>query len=279
QLEDIYTLVNEGKWTFDKYGELAVAALSDLDGDGTMGKDDRYGMIGISKYMHCSLVQAADVMYVSKDADNYPVYSMTTDEKFVDVFGKIIDICNDNNAWFYTADGTNDSPAIHNMFRNDQGLFLTTMFYLIESLRDMESEFGIIPFPKYDEAQSNYISRVSFFDTSIIPVTVEDASRASIILEALSCESHNAVIPAYYDIALKSKYARDEESSAMIDIILDNRVLDFGDTYFCETIRDGFVVGMFQNSNRDIVSSAKQREKVVNKTIDKMIEAYKLIEE
>lgn len=277
-LEDIYTLVDEGRWTFDKYGEYGSAVLLDLNGNGRMDPNDQWGMLGVAKYLHCSLIQATGVMYISKDEDGYPVYDMATNEKFINVFEKIFQICNDNGAWYLTNDGDNESATYHNMFRNNQGLFLTTMFYLIESLRDMESQFGVIPFPKYDEAQENYITRVSFFDTSVIPVTVADIDRASIVLEALTCESHNIVIPAYYEIALKSKYTRDEESQRMIDIILSSRVLDFGDTYLQSELRDGFVAPMFINNNHDIVSAASKYQKTFDKRLEKMIEAYEVLE-
>lgn len=271
----LYTIVDEGKWTFDKFGEIAATATSDIDGDGKFTEADRYGMLGVAKYMQCSLIQAGDAMYVSKDDNNYPVYDMTTNEHFVNVFEKVFAICNESGAWYKSSDGSNEAPTYHSMFREDKGLFLTTMFQLVESLRDMESDFGIVPFPKYDEKQENHITRVSFFDTSVIPVTVPDKECSSIILEALTCESRNVVIPAYYDICLKSKYSRDADSSRMIDIILDNRVIDFGDTYFQSSIRDGFVVSAFINNNKtSMISAAAKYQKMVDKTLSKMNEAF-----
>ena len=55
--------------------------------------------------------------------------------------------------------------------------------------------------------------------------------KTGLILEALVYESRYTLLPAYYDINLKSKMARDEESSAMIDIILDSRLYDLGELY------------------------------------------------
>jgi hypothetical protein len=97
---------------------------------------------------------------------------------------------------------------------------------------------------------------------------------SSIVLEALTCESFNSVIPAYKDVALKSKFARDEDSSDMIDVILEHRIIDFGDSYFQGTIRDGFVAGMFVNDNHDLASAVKTRTKSTEKTLEKMITAY-----
>ena len=39
------------------------------------------------------------------------------------------------------------------------------------------------------------------------------------------------MVPAYYETALKTKYTRDDESIAMIDMIVDSRVFDLGYVY------------------------------------------------
>ena len=103
-LEDIYTLVDEGRWTFDKYGEYGSTVLLDLNGDGKMNADDQWGMLGVAKYLHCSLIQAADVMYISKDEEGYPVYDMATNEKFIEVFEKIFQICVKRNNFSLSID-------------------------------------------------------------------------------------------------------------------------------------------------------------------------------
>ncbi|MCR5682476.1 MAG: hypothetical protein K6G29_08520, partial [Clostridiales bacterium] len=187
--DSIYELVREGRWTFDRFGEMAGAATQDIDGDGSFTKDDQWGVLGCAKYLHCSFLPAGGAWYISKDENNLPVFTMSTDEHFQSVFEKIFAVLNDNNAWYKTTDDTNEAVAYHDQFRNGQGLFMVTLFYYIESLRDMDYDFGIVPFPKFDESQANYYGRISFFDTSVIPVTVPDSEMSSIVLEALTCES------------------------------------------------------------------------------------------
>ena len=97
---------------------------------------------------------------------------------------------------------------------------------------------------------------------------------SSIILEALTCASFNSVIPAYKDIALKSKFARDEDSSEMIDVIMEHRIVDFGDSFLVDSIRDSFVYQMFYNNNHDLASAVKSHTKMVEKLLDKMVKAY-----
>lgn len=275
-LEDIYTLVREGRWTYDKFGEMGSVVTRDVDGNGVYDSKDTWGILGVSKYLNCSLFQSGGLMYIDKDENNYPVYAATTNERFINAFDRIFALVIDNNAWYKTTDDSNEGTTYHNMFRAGQGLFLSTLFYYIESMREMEAEFGVIPYPKYDEAQEQYYSRVSFYDTAVIPTSAADVECSSIILEALTCESFNRVIPAYKEIALKSKYSRDEDSADMIDLLLDNRVIDLGDTYFCGNIRD-VINAMFMNDNRNLVSTMKANEKVIAKVVEKMVKEYEKV--
>jgi len=66
-----------------------------------------------------------------------------------------------------------------------------------------------------------------------IPKTVGDevADYVCMVLEALAAESSRALTPVYLDVALKNKYTRDENSAAMIDLIRENIVSDFGFQY------------------------------------------------
>ena len=59
-----------------------------------------------------------------------------------------------------------------------------------------------------------------------VPKTNSDLERTGIILEALARESSDTVIPAYYDVTLKNKLLRDDDSVKMLDIIFGNRKLD-----------------------------------------------------
>ena len=101
-------------------------------------------------------------------------------------------------------------------------------------LRTMETDFGILPPPKFDENQANYYAAVDAWCMSAVsvPITVEDKEKTGLILETLAYESRYTLLPAYYYINLKTKFARDEESREMIDIILTNRLYDLGDIYY-----------------------------------------------
>lgn len=103
---------------------------------------------------------------------------------------------------------------------NVAGLVRVTVF------RAMETDFGILPMPKFDKEQKEYFSIVSTgsANTISIPVTA-DAERSGAVIEALSAESHYILTPAFYDTVLKTKAARDDDSADMLDIIFANRHL------------------------------------------------------
>jgi len=136
----------------------------------------------------------------------------------------------------------------------------------------METDFGIIPYPKYDINQENYVSRVEYYMTMQLPITNPDHARAGVMLEALNSESAKTIIPAFYDIALKTKYARDDESSQMLDLIFSTLVVDIGDTTLCDKIRDSFMATMFEKNDRNLASKIESTEIIIQKFIDNIPE-------
>jgi hypothetical protein len=142
----------------------------------------------------------------------------------------------------------------------------------------MDSDFGILPLPKYDERQENYRSLVNPYTGVMlgIPKSVNDLDRTGMILEAISAESRYTLQPAYYDMNLKIKNTRDTDSEAMLDIIYDTRytlydiaeIYNFGD--FVGTIRRVPT----HDGNANYASQFEKFEAKMQKDIDKTIENY-----
>lgn len=277
-LDSPYELVNSGNWTLDKFNELALNASSDMDGDGKYGNKDRYGYLSSPKHVLPAFWIGAGAISIKKNNDDLPYFSLSGDEHFINVIQKIFESVHDNNVWFKNTEGANVSTATMNMFKNGQSLFSHSTFYFVEKMRDMETDFGIIPYPKYDENQQTYYSRVNFFDTFTVPVTNQNLEYTSIIIEALASASAKSVIPVYYDIALKSKISRDSDSEEMLDIIFKNRTMDLGDTVYTDQVRDGVFSSMFSNNNRNLVSKLESMENVTMKAINKTIDAFDVLD-
>jgi hypothetical protein len=139
----------------------------------------------------------------------------------------------------------------------------------------METDFGILPFPKFNEAQENYYSVVNPYTGVMlgIPQSAEDLNRVSIILEALAAESRYTLQPAYYDVALTRKYTRDEESEEMLDIIFGSRVYDIGGVYSFGNVFLDFIE-LSRNNDRNIMSFYERRIGHMERDIERVVEIF-----
>lgn len=274
QLDKPYDLVNNGSWTMDKMNEMMLAVLSDANGNGERDAEDIFGYLAAGKMVTPNFLIGAGERTLELNADGVPEFAMS-DSRFVSVFEKIFAITYDNEARFATAEDSDVPSECRNMFIGGHTLFCDCSFFWIAALRDMDTDFGIIPYPKYNEEQDDYCSRVSYFMPPVIPSTCVDTELLGAVLELCNYYAMLEVTPAYYEITLKGKYARDEESIAMLDLIFSHRVIDLGDTLFCADIRDGFIASMYKNNDRSLASTLESKVPAIEAKIAKMMEAIK----
>ena len=229
KLEDIYSLVRSGKWTIDKMTEMAAAVAKDLDSDGKMGYDDQFGLCSEPLNVYFSMV-GCGVQAAKRTGDE--VELDVKNEKFVDAFLKAVKLNKDYDYCLYANNvtGVTDAYAdvIDPAFVENRILFNYAGLVRVSHFRSMETDFGIVPVPKFDAAQKEYFTPISIGCGAfvMIPVTAPDLERTGAIIEMLSAESHYGLREAYYENAIRSKGARDEESKEMLDIIFANRVYD-----------------------------------------------------
>ncbi len=223
KMEYPYQLVKDGKWTFDTMIEMAKQVSDDLNGDGVYDENDKYGWVTSTGPLRC--VPTEQEFPLSTREGNTLKLSIGS-ERYIEMYDKLYGIIWDND--FATVLQKGDDAARTKLFTDGNVLFYNFSLADIASMRQMQDEFGILPSPKYDENQENYHT-VVFDNHSVmcVPMNVSDPERAGLILEALCYESMNLVTPAYYDIILQGKTARDDASNEMLDIICDSFQFDF----------------------------------------------------
>ena len=276
-LEGFYEMVKNGKWTIDKMTEFSKLTAKDLDGDGTMGEKDQWGNIGepLNTY---ALMVACDAIAVKKNKDDVPVFDVQN-EHFYDAFTKAVNLNRDDKVTmfcdnFKAADVWAD--IIDPAFTEGRVLFNTAGLVRVTVFRAMETDFGILPLPKYDESQKEYNSMISMGCANSIAIpTTANAERSGAIIEALSAESYYTLKPAYYDIVLKTKNARDDASSEMLDIIFENRIFDIAYMYDW-----GGLIGAINGLKTDgkISSTVDSKLKAAEKALEKTLTAYAELE-
>ena len=146
----------------------------------------------------------------------------------------------------------------------------------VSGLRDMEADFGIIPFPKYAEVDAGtvYYGYVSGGFPYIVPTTnVDRLDITSAFLEAAAYESYKTVMPQYYENVVLVKQTRDDDSAEMLTMMNENRVMDMYETYWLDSIYPATIQLMI-NKTKDIVSTFTEQEKVIDAAFAKAVEAF-----
>ena len=146
--------------------------------------------------------------------------------------------------------------------------------------RELEDEYGILPYPKWDEAQENYYTMSDGNHEALaVPKTVQNIEAVGTITEALCAESYKILVPAYYDVALKVKSTRDEQSIAMLDRIVDSRVFDFGFVYHASKGAAFLIQDLVNTNNSNFESTYAKKEKAITKHYNNVIEFFETYEE
>ena len=267
-----YTLVHEGRWTMERFAEMARAAQRDLTGDGTMGPNDQWGFMGQSHVYTLAFMNGMGARYIIKDADDLPVLNINT-EGFISRFLTAFDLLMEG----WVIDPTRpEVPGgiLEGMFLNNQGLFWAPLINGATALRAMDADFGILPFPKLNEQQEYHISSTGLPHVMAIPITTPDLERTGIILEALNAESRLTTRTVYFDTMLVNQIMnRDEQSAEMLDIIFGNRIYEPG-RFFWESHVSAPISQAMRDRNRDIVSIIEAREPAALAAIEAAIEAF-----
>jgi len=228
QVEDMYTVVDEGRWTIDYLNELIPDMYNDNNGDSLKDEEDRFGL-AINHYENCDMFWSAfDMTMISKDDDGWFEMDTTGKEKISNAFEKVFYLIRENPGTYDTIDTKGFSVA-RDMFAAGNALFaaLHLKYAETEQFRNMQDEYGILPIPKYDERQDNYYTYAhDQYTVFMVPKTVADPEMSGAVLEAMAYESYKTVQPTYYDIVLKGRYANDPQSRKMLDTITQNVKVD-----------------------------------------------------
>ncbi|MCL2774471.1 MAG: hypothetical protein FWD71_14155 [Oscillospiraceae bacterium] len=274
-LESPYDLVTNGQWTFDKMDEMGRTVAKDLNGDGKMTLTDDLWGLNYTGDTIMGIINSCGAKIAELDSQGIPQITIGTQvnlDKMQKIYTEMRDSTFSIDTLFKVGGGLTGLTDT-DIFADSRCLFLATATHQIPALRTMTVDFGIIPYPKWDAAQNNYIPCTAgdFYPVLSIPKTNADLDDTSIILEALSYEGKQSITPAYYDSLLKTKTARDEDSVAMIDDIFGNLSYDIGNMYNFGGILGTFGYNMSTNKSMNIVSTIDKSTGVWQKAIDDII--------
>ena len=239
ELADLYSIVEAGDWTFDKLIGITSNIYQDLNGNTERDSEDLYGMLFNHGIAFDTIWSAFDITIFSRDTEEGWFYLDVNEDRFYAILDKVIDY---GHRTVGTMIDPGDDKALQTTmaekFASGSALFMSNKLHVAEEeiLRNMQDEYGILPFPKYDDQQAGYYSFAhDQYLSFAIPAANPNPNTAAAVLEALSSYAYRDTVPAYLDLALKGKYMSDAKSREMIDLVISGFKIDSSWIY-CETL-------------------------------------------
>lgn len=277
-INNFYDLMEMGDWTFEAYISANDVVATSLDGDDLMNSlRDRWGTMGADDTIFM-MYAGAGLKLAHIDDDGYMVYDFG-DKTSINVMQEIFEDV--MYAEWYQNSYANPLDGEGGGFEEDLALFTPSLVKkAYVSLRDMETEYSVLPMPKYDSTQADYCSLVWLHHDSLlgIPSGVANPEMCAVILEALSYEGYYTVMPQLYDTLLYNRLAKSDAARRGFEIVFATRVFDPGQYWNAHSgLVDGknSILRLTGTGNSNIASvwetnksATEEQVKLVNEFID-----------
>ena len=261
KLEYPYELVRSGKWTIDRLNEYAKAGALQGSADSfepyNIDGDARYGFASHHDFP-LALIFGAGESFI--EVENGKAVFNADSERMFGIYDKIAALTAEKGA-YYNWDFNLPTNAATEFIKGRFVMCSETLGYL-SKLREMKESFGVLPVPKYDEAQEEYHSIIASWGTlmTTVPATASDPERTGIILDALAYDSYRNLREPYYNTYLTQKGVRNDDSAEMLEVIRKSR---------------GFAADIAFGWSSNIANSVKAQLKVGDASVASTIESLK----
>ncbi len=270
-LENPYELVRDGKWTLDavnRFTEAATNLNGDADFTWSATGNARYGFIGWDSVPESFWVAAG--LNTVEIVNGEPTFAADS-ERFYNVAEKIAKITSQEG---YIDLNISGADHYEQAFKTGRCLMILGQLKSASSvLRDMEYDYGVLPNPKYDEAQESY------FDYTpggmlVLPITNANPDKTAIIADAMAYYSFEKLLPVYYDSVLAYKGLRDSDSLEMLELVRQGLTMQPGTIYNWSSSLDTSIEKALINGDFAIASLVASAKSNVEASIAKTMEQF-----
>lgn len=229
-LEYPYNAVRKGSWTYETFYGYIANFGSDINGDGKLDENDRYGYMentaGMSRMLNGF---GESVIFI----DNEGGITVNDSEKVLSIITRVFDqLFGTANTSTLIAERKLGYDKAGLLFPNGQVLFMGDgLVGSINNYRqNMTDDFGVLPFPKYDENQNKYFCmfNTAWGTTYAVPITNSDTERTGYILDVMGYFSEDTINTAVIERNVLTKATRDDESAEMLEIIFRSKFFELG---------------------------------------------------
>ena len=270
-VDELNELTSNGGWTLDVMYEYGKDVTFDLNGDGKIEYTaDRFNLTSWMMDVPFSLYYGAAGNFVTI-VDGTPELTYTA-EQVTGIYEKIYKVIVEQQAYFVT--DLNQYATTYDVFTAGRAMFCDMSLAKITTfLSEMDDPYGILPVPKYDTNQPEYLAFVNG-STPLVMVgkTEADPEFVGTIVEAMATYNYDNVTPQLFEVATKLQAAQDPASAAMVDYIVRNRIWDLG--YYADWAITNVVLNSLKEGKESIASSLDSQSKAAKRALTLLIKSY-----
>ena len=272
-LANPYDLVREGTWTVDTMASLTGSLYQDANGNGQQDADDVFALVAFS-YPYRWAESFGIEAYKKESPDSAVLTLDINNDATIALVEKL-------HNWFYSGDYgvwidfDRDGAEGRTIFTSGNSVFtFDTVGRLTPMLLETDINYGIVPYPKRDEMQENYLAGCNDRLFSV-PITASDPERTGIVIEAMSYEGFKYILPAYAERTLQARYATDKDCTEMLNLVIQNQVLSLS-YLFANAVPSGMQFRIFGDTLKsgNFASWYKANEKKELKFMEKLTAFY-----
>lgn len=266
-IPDLYELVKNNEWTFDKFFNISELVPTNENGTGAYRFNRPDGAV---------LMQANGYTITQFDEQGNPYVNSELSKELSDLADKFSAIFGNEaitaGAEYERNENVEEKygyDSFSAMFADDQILFYINTTGEAAYLREEEVDMGILPMPKKDSAQEKYISYIEPWGAYhvAVPKTTNDEHVTDVILEAMGALSLKYLKPAIYDNILKSRSTYDSDSKEMIDLILAGKTYDLVNMLQKDESYVDMLDTAFSLTSQSFASKYKMQGRIMNNEI------------
>ncbi len=282
-LEDIESLVLDGKWTIEKAVEIYKQGAKESDGQDGLTNNDNWGFTSLGTDTVLALMVGAGFRASEIGSDGYPKLTGATDQ-MMSIIDKVFTITNDQTFYYcdsqHTAPATQEETSEFKIFYAGKAVAMEMCVSVVNAKKHYSFDASIIPNPKFDEDQDLYISPAQWGLASLfaIPSASLDPSRAAFFLQAISEEAHTTSYPAYIESKCKLQDTIDEVAADCIALVFEGISYDIALINNIGNIKTVILDQVASSANNNYNQRFSRLESQAKKQIENIKNVYATLE-
>ncbi|MBO7310052.1 MAG: hypothetical protein J6U86_01520 [Clostridia bacterium] len=278
--EEIYDLIRDGKWTFEKFVGYTSSVHEDVDGMSEGGSEvtggDIFGFYGSGPTID-ALLAASNITFLKEQNDGSLKFGL--DPKFIPFYDEVWELLHAKTSLFIDATEWVNRTDITHSFNDGRSVFtITSMPYRDSVLRDVEFKYLYLPLPKWTESQDKYYSWCHQYNcSSVTMMRGSDLDTLGYIIEDFTFYSMKTVRPGYYDTLVEGMIATNETFIEMLDYIVGIYSIDRASLFATDGVtllagKSGDIRAALQNERKPGYTSAIKQMSQWQTRVDDAVE-------